>query len=71
MANDFLLSLFLFDLLLLCFLFLGGLLEDAIGATGLEPGMLKLEVGAAMVMGAAAAAAAPGGLERRSGQRTG
>lgn len=51
-ANDFLLSLFLLDLLLRCFLFFGPLLEDATGAAAaeLEPGTLKsLVVGAAIV----------------------
>lgn len=57
-ANDFLLSLFLLDLLLLCFLFLGGLLEDAAGAAELEPGTVKLEDGAAITG------------EGRSGDRT-
>lgn len=49
MANDFLLSLFLLDLLLLCFLFFGGLVDEETGAAELEPGTVKFEVGAAIV----------------------
>lgn len=50
MAKDFLLSLFLLDLLLLCFLFFGAVLEEGTGAAlELEPGTVKFEVGAAMI----------------------